>query len=99
VTDKDPAKYLPIGVQKSYFLLPKAERGHDFSGAKFARKSLSEANLSEADFSQAILSEADLEGADLCKESARFCRRWEALRFLRPVRRHPMQREKRWNTL
>jgi hypothetical protein len=26
VTNKDPAKYLPIGVQKSYFLLPKAER-------------------------------------------------------------------------
>jgi hypothetical protein len=26
VTDKDPAKYLPIGVQKSYLLLPKAER-------------------------------------------------------------------------
>jgi hypothetical protein len=26
VTDKHPAKYLPIGVQKSYFLLPKAER-------------------------------------------------------------------------
>jgi hypothetical protein len=25
-TFKDPAKYLPIGVQKSYFLLPKAER-------------------------------------------------------------------------
>jgi hypothetical protein len=26
VTDKDPAKYLRIGVQKSHFLLPKAER-------------------------------------------------------------------------
>jgi plasmid replication initiation protein len=26
VTDKDLGKYLPIGVQKSYFLLPKAER-------------------------------------------------------------------------
>jgi len=26
VTNKDPAKYLPIGVQKSYFLLPKAQR-------------------------------------------------------------------------
>jgi plasmid replication initiation protein len=26
VTDKDPTRYLPIGVQKSYFLLPKAER-------------------------------------------------------------------------
>jgi hypothetical protein len=26
VTDKDPTTYLPIGVQKSYFLLPKAER-------------------------------------------------------------------------
>jgi plasmid replication initiation protein len=26
VTDTAPAKYLPIGVQKSYFLLPKAER-------------------------------------------------------------------------
>jgi hypothetical protein len=26
VTDKDPAKYLPIGVQKIYFLLPKADR-------------------------------------------------------------------------
>lgn len=26
MTDKDPSKYLPIGVQKSYFLLPKAER-------------------------------------------------------------------------
>ena len=26
MTDKDPAKYLPIGVQKSYLLLPKTER-------------------------------------------------------------------------
>jgi hypothetical protein len=26
VTDKDPAKYLSIGVQKSYLLLPKVER-------------------------------------------------------------------------
>jgi plasmid replication initiation protein len=26
VTDKDPAKYLPIGMQKSYLLLPKTER-------------------------------------------------------------------------
>ena len=26
MTDKDLANYLPIGVQKSYFLLPKSER-------------------------------------------------------------------------
>jgi hypothetical protein len=26
VTDKDPVNYLPIGVRKSYLLLPKAER-------------------------------------------------------------------------
>ena len=34
-----------------------------------------------------------------CKDSAWFSRRWEALRFLRLLRRHSMQREKRWNTL
>jgi hypothetical protein len=26
VTDKDPAKYLPIGVQKSYFMLARSAR-------------------------------------------------------------------------